>query len=80
MPSSRHDARTPTQSPFPPVRDRGSRPTMYVTKKAVAERLDVSVKTVTRLMNSGQLRFHKIGGQVRISEEDLAAFMAARRH
>jgi excisionase family DNA binding protein len=46
---------------------------------AVAARLDVSQKTVRRLIENGQLPIHRIGRQVRISEPDLAAYIARSR-
>ena len=46
---------------------------------AVAEELDVSTKTVRRLIASGALPAHRIGRQWRIAEEDLCTFLAQRR-
>ena len=45
----------------------------------VAAQLDISVKTVRREIQRGELPVHRIGGQVRISEWDLAAYIAHRR-
>ncbi|MBX3478834.1 MAG: helix-turn-helix domain-containing protein [Caulobacter sp.] len=45
----------------------------------VAERLSVSKKTVSRWVESGELRAHKLGAQWRISESDLATFLIQRR-
>jgi excisionase family DNA binding protein len=45
----------------------------------VALQLDVSQKTVRRLIEDGELPIHRIGRQVRISESDLAAFIARSR-
>lgn len=42
-----------------------------LTPKEVAERLRVSEKTVDRLAKKGDLRFKKIGGQRRMTEDDL---------
>lgn len=42
-----------------------------LTPKEVAERLKVSEKTVDRLAKKGDLRFKKIGGQRRMTEDDL---------
>jgi excisionase family DNA binding protein len=47
---------------------------------AVAGRLDVSVRTVRRLIAAGELPTHRIGRAVRVSADDLARFLAARRH
>ena len=46
---------------------------------AVALQLDVSQKTVRRLIEDGDLAIHRIGRQIRISEPDLAAFIARSR-
>jgi len=49
-----------------------------LNKKDVAERLGVSHRTVTRLIESGQLKALRIGAQVRIRVSDLEKFIAAR--
>jgi excisionase family DNA binding protein len=45
----------------------------------VALNLGVSKKTVGRLIKEGQIPIHRIRGQVRISEADLAAYLARSR-
>ncbi len=45
----------------------------------LADRLDVSVKTVSRWIKAGELPAHRLGGQIRIAETDAIAFAAARR-
>jgi excisionase family DNA binding protein len=50
------------------------------TIKQVADRLAVSPRTVHRLIAQGALPVHRIGRAVRVSEDDLARFLAARRH
>nr|WP_237180370.1 helix-turn-helix domain-containing protein [Roseomonas haemaphysalidis] len=45
----------------------------------VATRLAVSTKTVRRSITQGDLRVHRLGRQIRISEEDLQAFLARHR-
>jgi len=45
----------------------------------VALLLDVSEKTVRRLISAGELPIHRIGRQIRISESDLAAYIARSR-
>ena len=45
----------------------------------VAEAAGVSTKTVSRWIERKELRHHKLGRQVRVSEEDVANFIAARR-
>jgi excisionase family DNA binding protein len=44
-----------------------------------AEVLDVSPSTVRRLVDSRQLKAHKIGGQFRISMTDLFAYIDQSR-
>jgi excisionase family DNA binding protein len=46
---------------------------------AVARRLGISVKTVRRFIARGELRAHRIGRQLRISEEELLRFLDASR-
>lgn len=45
----------------------------------VAERLDVSVKTIRRLIDSKSIAIHRIGRQIRISEADLAMYVKGQR-
>ena len=45
----------------------------------VAETLGVSVKTIRRWIEQGELRVHRLGRQLRISDEDLAAFISRAR-
>jgi excisionase family DNA binding protein len=45
----------------------------------IAELTRVSTRTVRRWIDSGDLRVHRLGRQVRVSEEDLAAFLNQRR-
>jgi excisionase family DNA binding protein len=45
----------------------------------VAERLDVSTKSVRRYIDRGELPVHRLGGLIRISEADLQQFLEARR-
>ncbi len=46
---------------------------------SVASQLDVSQKTVRRWIDAKELPVHQIGRQLRISEPDLAAFLARAR-
>ena len=55
------------------------RPPRMLSKQKAADLLAVSLKTITRKIQSGELRSHRIGRMVRITEEDLASFTAARR-
>jgi excisionase family DNA binding protein len=45
----------------------------------VALHLGVSEKTIRRLIDDGQLPTHRVGRLIRISETDLAAFIARSR-
>jgi len=45
----------------------------------VAKRLAVSIRSVRRLIAAGALPVHKFGESVRISEADLAAYIASCR-
>ncbi len=45
----------------------------------VAETLGASGKTVGRWIKSGDLHAHYLGRQVRVSEEDLATYLAKNR-
>lgn len=56
-----------------------SRVPQFLSVRAVADRLAVSTKTIRRWIKRGDLRPHYFGGQVRISEDDVANFIAARR-
>ena len=53
-------------------------PRFYTIKEA-AEKLGVSPRTVQRRIDSGELKRHKLGRTVRISEDDLRAFLALSR-
>ena len=46
------------------------------TVEAVAERLGLSDKTIRRRITDGDLVAHRIGRRLRISEQDLQAFLA----
>ena len=45
----------------------------------IAQRSKVSTKTVRRWIKSGDLIAYKLGGQLRISEEDWNLFLRIRR-
>lgn len=49
-----------------------------LNKRQAAERIGVSHRTVTRLVEAGQIRAFKVGAQVRILESDLDKFIAAQ--
>jgi len=47
--------------------------------REVAGRLGVSAKTISRWIHAGNLRAHRLGRQIRITEEDIHSFVTARR-
>jgi excisionase family DNA binding protein len=61
-----------------PTGPRSAGPRFFSIAK-IAVQLDVSVKTVRREIKRGELPAHLIGRQHRISEWDLAAYIARRR-
>ena len=50
-----------------------------LTAAAVAKRLGVSTKTVRRWIEAGELKAHRFGRCVRISEDDLQDFIKRHR-
>jgi excisionase family DNA binding protein len=56
---------------------------MLLKPRDVAQRLNVSLSTVYGLVESGKLACHRIGcrrGAVRVSEQDLDAYVASCRN
>jgi excisionase family DNA binding protein len=56
---------------------------MLLTVSNVAKRLNVSQSCVYQLVDSGRLPCHRIGvgrGAIRVSEADLADYLASCRH
>jgi putative resolvase len=51
----------------------------YFTVGEVAQRLKVSHMTVYRWIKAGQLGAYKIGGEFRITEQDIKRFLETRR-
>ena len=49
------------------------------TKKEVAEQLQVSTKTISRLIAQGQLPFIPIGHSIRIQKTDVFAFLESQK-
>ena len=62
----------------PPTRARMA--PRLLTVRAIAERLQVAEKTIRRLIAAGELPAHRIGGCVRVSEDDLLVFLSMARH
>lgn len=53
--------------------------TKYRSVSFVAEKLDLSNRSVRRLIETGELPAFKIGGSVRVSDDDLAQLIARSR-
>jgi len=53
--------------------------TELLTLSEVASRLRVSLRTVQRLVSSGQLRVVKVGRLPRVTSTELEAYLAAHR-
>jgi excisionase family DNA binding protein len=51
----------------------------FFTITEVAERLHVATRTVRRWIQTNDLVVHRVGGVVRIAEDDLRAFLAVHR-
>jgi len=51
----------------------------FHTVEEVAELLDLSPKTVRRLMASGELPFYRFGRSIRIAEPDLVNLAKSKR-
>jgi excisionase family DNA binding protein len=45
----------------------------------VADILNVSTKTVRRMLQDGKLNFHRIATAIRVSDEDLYAYIRSTR-
>jgi excisionase family DNA binding protein len=58
---------------------RGAGEVRFLTIQQVANQLGVSDKTVRRWIAGGDLKAHKFGAAVRISADDLRAFIALHR-
>jgi excisionase family DNA binding protein len=51
----------------------------YFTVEEVADRLRVSHMTVYRWIKAGKLGAYKLGGEFRITEQDIERFLKAQR-
>ncbi len=65
---------TSSKPPVPPPTD-----TDLYTLAQIARKGKVSVKTVRRLVDRGELKRHRIGAQIRVSDTDWRAFLARSR-
>ena len=68
-----------TTKPPPSARKHAPPERLLYAVDDVAEQLGVSSKTVRRWIAAGDLPAHRLGRQLRISEADLAAFIARSR-
>ena len=59
--------------------ERSLKAVRFFTIKQIAEQLGVSARTVSRWIASRELKSHKFGAAVRISEDDFRAFVAMQR-
>jgi excisionase family DNA binding protein len=75
----RHGPVPPAGIPSPPHPARPHPATVLHKVATVARRLACSVRQVRRLIASGALPVHRLGRAVRVSEDDLVRFLAARR-
>jgi excisionase family DNA binding protein len=50
-----------------------------LTVKQLAERLNISADKVYGLVGAGKIEHHKIGGAIRITEAQLAAYLESTR-
>jgi excisionase family DNA binding protein len=51
----------------------------YHRVETIAQRLDLSPRSVRRLIDSGKLQAVKIGGAVRVSDDELQRLLAVSR-
>ncbi len=64
------DGKRPPTEPFEP----------FITKLAVAERLQVEIRTVSRLMCRGVLRYYKVGPMVRFKWSEVESDLREHFH
>ena len=73
-PFPRHQKGSEVEAPAPPR----LAPMMGIEETATF--LDVSHTTIRRLIKDGRLTAYRVGGQFRISQEDVRAYLATVRH
>ncbi len=54
-------------------------PKQFYSLPEVANRYDVSIRTIRRWVDAGELISHRFGRQLRVSAEDLKTFEKLRR-
>jgi excisionase family DNA binding protein len=54
-------------------------PRRLLDLSAVADRLGVCIKTIRRMIDRHELPVHRIGRLIRVSEDDLEAFIISKR-
>ena len=78
-PPSREREAAPRRRAPPPRPVTAARLPRLLAVTDVAQLLQVSSKTVRRWIERRELRTHRLGRQLRVAEEDLAAFLGQRR-
>jgi excisionase family DNA binding protein len=78
-PASQETNAAPRRRATPPRPTTAARLPRLLAVSEVAALLQVSPKTVRRWIERRELRTHRLGRQLRVSEEDLAAFLGQRR-
>jgi excisionase family DNA binding protein len=51
----------------------------FYNVKEIAQQIGVSTKTIRRWFERGELHFHRLGRQLRVTEEDLLTSLAKHR-
>lgn len=55
------------------------KPAWFYSVAQVAERAGLAQRTIRRMIDAGQLPIHRLGRSIRVSEDDLTAFLCVRR-
>ena len=77
--TNRPQTSVPTADRPVPARARRPSAPLFLSLDEVAHALGVSKKTISRRVKAKELHTHRVGRQLRVSEEDLASYLAARR-
>lgn len=54
-------------------------PVRFFSLEELASRWGVSIKTLRRIIQRGELKTHRIGTQIRVSEDDIRSYEALNR-